>query len=313
MKPTINRINFQKWHPKVRIVISKDFEFEVIALINSGADLNCIQEGIIPSKYFKKTRERLTSASGGKMQIEFKIPKAHVCQDNTCFKTTFVLVKNMTDRVILGNPFMCLLYPFTTDSEGITTYPFGQPVKFKFLRSPEPREINSLQDLSISETLNLIRAKARHIQYLKDDLRYKKVEEQLTCNDIQTEIKKFEEKLKQEVCFDLPTAFWHRKRHEVALPYVKYFQEKDILTKARAIQMSQELMHFCKVEIEDLLKKGIIRKSRSPWSCPTFYVLKNAKIERGVPRLVINYKPLNKVLEWVWYPIPNKKELIQQA
>ena len=77
--------------------------------------------------------------------------------------------------------------------------------------------------------------------------------------------------------------------------------------------MSQELMDFCKVEIEDLLKKGIIRKSRSPWSCPTFYVLKNAKIERGVPRLVINYKPLNKVLEWVWYPIPNKKELIQQA
>ena len=63
---TINRIIFQKWHSKVRIVISKDFEFEVIALINSGADLKCIQEGIIPSKYFKKTRERLISASGGK-------------------------------------------------------------------------------------------------------------------------------------------------------------------------------------------------------------------------------------------------------
>ena len=61
---TINRINFQKWHSKVRIVVSKDFEFEVIALIDSGADLNCIQEGIIPLKYFKKTRERLTSASG---------------------------------------------------------------------------------------------------------------------------------------------------------------------------------------------------------------------------------------------------------
>ena len=76
---TINRINFQKWHSKVKIVIAKDFEFEVVALIDSGADLNCIQEGIIPSKYFRKTKERLTSASGGKMQIEFKIPKAHVC------------------------------------------------------------------------------------------------------------------------------------------------------------------------------------------------------------------------------------------
>ena len=30
----INRINFQKWHSKIRIVISKDFEFEVIALID---------------------------------------------------------------------------------------------------------------------------------------------------------------------------------------------------------------------------------------------------------------------------------------
>ena len=136
---TVSRIDFQKWHSKVRIVISKDFGFEVVALIDSGADLNCIQEGIIPSKYFGKTKERLTSTSGGKMQIEFKIPKAHVCQDNTCFKITFVLVKNMTDRVILGNPFMCLLYPFITDSKGITTHPFGQPVKFKFLRSPEPR------------------------------------------------------------------------------------------------------------------------------------------------------------------------------
>ena len=41
---TISRINFQKWHSKVRIVISKDFEFEVVALIDSGVDLNCIQE-----------------------------------------------------------------------------------------------------------------------------------------------------------------------------------------------------------------------------------------------------------------------------
>ena len=267
---TISRINFQKWHSKVRIVINKDFEFEVISLINSGDDLNCIQEGIIPTKYFKKTKERLTSTSGGKMQIEFKIPKINVCQDNTCFKTTFVLVKNMTDRVILGNSFMRLLYPFITDSEGITTHPFGQPVKFKFLRNLEPREISSLQDVSVSKTLNLISAKTQHLKHLKDDLRYKKVEEQLTYKVIQTEIRKFEEKLKQKVYSDLPTAFWHRKRHEVTLPYVKDFKENDIPTKARPIQMNQELMDICRAKIEDLLKKGIIRKSKSPWSCPPF-------------------------------------------
>ena len=87
---TINKINFQKWHSKVRIVISKDFEFEVIALIDSGADLNCIQEGIIPSKFFKKTKERLTSASGRKCRLNSRFPKP------TCVKTTHVLKQHLS-------------------------------------------------------------------------------------------------------------------------------------------------------------------------------------------------------------------------
>ena len=61
--------------------------------------------------------------------------------------------------------------------------------------------------------------------------------------------------------------------------------------------MNHELMDVCKAEIEDLLRKCIIRNSKSPWSCLAFYVQKNVEIERGVPRLVINYKPLNKVLD----------------
>ncbi|BBG96817.1 Excinuclease ABC, C subunit, partial [Prunus dulcis] len=40
---------------------------------------------------------------------------------------------------------------------------------------------------------------------------------------------------------------------------------------------------------------------------------KNVELERGVPRLVINYKPLNTVLEWIRYPIPNKRDLINRV
>jgi hypothetical protein len=118
--------------------------------------------------------------------------------------------------------------------------------------------------------------------------------------------------IKSEVCSDVPTAFWHRKKHIVSLPYIKDFDEGRITTKARPIQMSQEVTEFCRKEIEDLLHKGIIHKSKSPWSCSTFYVQKNAELERGAPRLVINYKPLNKVLEWIRYPIPNKIDLINR-
>ena len=43
-----------------------------------------------------------------------------------------------------------------------------------------------------------------------------------------------------------------------------------------------------------------------------FYVNKHNEIERGTPRLVINYKPLNKTLKWIRYPIPNKKDLLNR-
>ena len=98
----------------------------------------------------------------------------------------------------------------------------------------------------------------------------------------------------------------------VSLPYEIFFNEKQIPTKARPIQMNPELLEYCKKEIQDLLDKKLIRPSHSPWSCAAFYVQKASEIERGTPRLVINYKPLNKVLQWIRYPIPNKKYLIQR-
>ena len=89
---------------------------------------------------------------------------------------------------------------------------------------------------------------------------------------------------------------WSRKQHIVHLPYIKDFNEKNIPTRSRAIQMNKQLQEYCYKEINDLLDKGLIRKSKSPWSCLAFYVQNAAEIERDAPRLVINYKPLNKVL-----------------
>ena len=77
--------------------------------------------------------------------------------------------------------------------------------------------------------------------------------------------------------------------------------------------MNAELMEYCKKEINDLLAKKIIRPSKSPWSCSAFYVNNSAEKERGAPRLVINYKPLIKVLKWIRYPIPNKRDLLKRT
>ena len=76
--------------------------------------------------------------------------------------------------------------------------------------------------------------------------------------------------------------------------------------------MNETLEKHCREEIQNLENKNLISKYRSLWSCVAFYVNKNSEIERGTPRLVINYKPLNSTLKWIKYPIPNKKDLLQK-
>ena len=66
------------------------------------------------------------------MKIKYELNNAHVCHDNVCFKIPSVLVENLTDKVILGLPFINALHPFLVEHDGITTDPFGQKVKFKF-------------------------------------------------------------------------------------------------------------------------------------------------------------------------------------
>jgi hypothetical protein len=188
----------------------------------------------------------------------------------------------------------------------------NEMVKFKFLARPEMSQVNAYKNNSITKSINLIKSKTQQIEFLQEEIRVKRIEEQLSQKSLQQRIQLFEDKIKSEVCSDLPTAFWHRKKHTVSLPYIKDFDEGRITTKARPIQMNQETTKFCRNEIEDLLRKGVIRKSKSPWSCSAFYVKKNAELERGAQRLVINYKPLNKVLEWIRYPILNKRDLINR-
>ena len=146
-----------KWFTKVKTAVSHDYYFTVIALIDSDANMNCIQERLIPSKYFEKSIERLVFTNGTQMKIKYELNNAHVCHGNICFKIPYVLVKNMTDKVILGLPFINALYPFLVEHDGITTNPFGQKVKFRFA---------SKFGIDTNDALNLIHAKTKHFNFL---------------------------------------------------------------------------------------------------------------------------------------------------
>ena len=117
-------------------------------------------------------------------------------------------------------------------------------------------------------------------------------------------------KLKKDCCSESPNAFWTREQYFVSLPLDPHLKVKPM--KASAALMSPSEVQFCDAEIQELLKKGLIEPLKSPWACRAFVVNKHGEQKRGKPRLVVNYKPLNAVLQKVRYPLPNKASLLQR-
>ena len=63
-----------------------------------------------------------------------------------------------------------------------------------------------------------------------------------------------------------------------------------------------------KVQMEELVSKGFVRPSTSPWGTPVLFVKK----KDGSLRLCIDYRELNKVIIQNQYPLPGIDDLLDQ-
>ena len=63
-----------------------------------------------------------------------------------------------------------------------------------------------------------------------------------------------------------------------------------------------------KEQLKDLLDKGFIRRSISPWGAPVLFIKKKG----GSLRICIDYRQLNKVTVKNKYPIPKIDDLFDQ-
>ena len=106
--------------------------------------MNCIQEGLIHVKYYEKTGQELYAANKGKLEIELKLQNVHICQNNYYFRTQFILVQNMTEPLILGTPFIILLFHFQVNDEGVKTTILGNTIFFLFIYPLTKKEIHQV-------------------------------------------------------------------------------------------------------------------------------------------------------------------------
>ena len=63
-----------------------------------------------------------------------------------------------------------------------------------------------------------------------------------------------------------------------------------------------------KEQLRDLLEKGFIRPSQSPWGAPVLFVKK----KDGSLRMCIDYRQLNRVTVKNKYPLPRIDDLFDQ-
>jgi hypothetical protein len=63
-----------------------------------------------------------------------------------------------------------------------------------------------------------------------------------------------------------------------------------------------------KPQLQDLLEKGFIRPSSSPWGCPAIFVEKKDQ----TLRMCVDYRPLNEVTIKNKYPLPRINILFDQ-
>ncbi|XP_070040372.1 uncharacterized protein [Nicotiana tomentosiformis] len=105
-------ITAHKWYINCTILLNNSFSITNIAMIDSGADVSCIQEALVSTKYFQKTTHMLYPP------------------------------------IILGTPFINDVYPFTSiDSKGFTATYKDKKISYTFVTDPVTRDINALIDM----------------------------------------------------------------------------------------------------------------------------------------------------------------------
>ncbi len=76
--------------------------------------------------------------------------------------------------------------------------------------------------------------------------------------------------------------------------------------KQRAYQTGPKEKQIIKIEVEEMLKKGVIRKSKSPWTSPVVLVKK----KDGETRFCIDYRKLNNITKKDNHPLPRIDDML---
>ena len=60
-----------------------------------------------------------------------------MCNQGICIKQTFIIVKDLKEKALLGVLFLSSIYPMWVDDQGIRTKLFDKEILFEFANPPD--------------------------------------------------------------------------------------------------------------------------------------------------------------------------------
>ena len=80
--------------------------------------------------------------------------KTYIYNNGINFRIPFFLAEKLSSKIILGNTFLALLYPFSMTDNGICTNILETEVFFKFILRPILEDIHLLKEISTFKDIN---------------------------------------------------------------------------------------------------------------------------------------------------------------
>jgi hypothetical protein len=171
---------------RITFIFSEDFKLDTIALFDTGVDLNCIKEGVVPKRFLQNTSEKLSAANNSKLHITGKT-QGSVFNKGISLKTFFVVTKDINHTVILGTPFIDMITPYQAHYNCITSKINSIKLIFPFLEKSKTRNLNLIKACSIhTYHINaLIHEKQFHLYDLQNIVSFCRLNKKLQNSDLQ--------------------------------------------------------------------------------------------------------------------------------
>jgi hypothetical protein len=302
VKPSPALLSFggTKFYMKITFCPPETKPYEVDCLVDSGCQLNLLRKNVIPEFYWERPTMTGKAIDGSEVPIQGQVENFPLKIGKQSFKLSFHCVNQINDDCVLGAEFLELIDPMTINKKEkmFEFYLNGTKIQTPLFTEGRSRSREKEQQ-KVSEQA----PSSRDLHKMERSICYAQIHGEKMLKEIS-------EKLITDCTSESPNAFWHREKYFVSLPYDPLV--KITPQKASTTLMSPTEIQTFQQEINDLLQKGLIEPSKSAWACRGFYVNKHSEKKRGKMRLVVNFKPLNKVLQNIRYPLPNKISLLQR-